>query len=953
MAILEKTQPLLVKEDSDGSDNAPMKHLQSYALAMLGLVNVTDISSHCQKLQQKVALLPRLAESLSSRMVRTSQSTVSENDWDVYLETLLVQDKKNEALEVLKSMIQGTPMTGGSGSSDDDASGGNAEDDNNVVVPQIDDEHTIENHVGSMLPYTQRKKLERCAQLSLELGMYADAEGYYRELLTAFPDQWTYWLGLIDACVWRKPASATTDADIEEGGEEATMNEDGWQRVHSLAKDVISATSSTGQKKHALRGPHLILLELATIKIRSSATGEGNAGLTTALRDEILAYGNKFGPATSCCFADIRSYLKVLVDGGLSSESVDGMDNVPNDVLSVLKWAKELWASSCQSNNDDASSSGGEVSSDEFRERRKKIRTYIFAVQMIHAIAVEYDNLTSQLLNGYAPSTTQMVTEWRTSLSFLPGVAPKDGGQKEVLPGDEIMLLTSQYLQFQATNPSSCDLVAPFLLQAAGLLEEAMDQSPYNPHLKIAAIGVYSQLDAAHRALSIYEDLDVKQIQLDSCSYLILPTLIRGGLYTSAIKLSSSILRLHGSTSKDVKEYASKALRNGLIFKAKEMAAFQTEKMRPSLQLLYSKGLVVDAAPLLLPSDLVSDSISSGAAEQAKGKAPSCRLGMEKGFCGDIEDFSRAEQLAVDAELYFNAPSVIHSAAQSTSANHFVASDNRDMTINNFEILFHNAYLTQDEMLTESLRRGHMHGLMSRAVMAASAANAPKKGKVPKATEETIYRSQSLTLQLSRAKEFGQVADMDQTQTALWDACCKLCETILVVMTGTDGENDTLAKREQCAVSIVESATQLVQTARAALALICDDNKGISSSGANVCELLPNHIVPCYVLLETTANLFALFGWGKRKRMTKASSGALANLAVSFRVLLEDMLQSMIKFRSYPGANDESMVDNTEVGKDVIQRAITEVVSAREMTNDRVDPFLTQMRASLQTYDEE
>eukprot|EP00584_Thalassiosira_punctigera_P018521 CAMPEP_0172556692 /NCGR_PEP_ID=MMETSP1067-20121228/68321_1 /TAXON_ID=265564 ORGANISM="Thalassiosira punctigera, Strain Tpunct2005C2" /NCGR_SAMPLE_ID=MMETSP1067 /ASSEMBLY_ACC=CAM_ASM_000444 /LENGTH=103 /DNA_ID=CAMNT_0013345567 /DNA_START=3 /DNA_END=311 /DNA_ORIENTATION=+ len=103
-----------------------------------------------------MALLPRLAETLSSRVVLQSgrgNDAASENDWDVHLEALLVQGKKREALEAL-GKIRGTPMSGGGG----DPGSGDA-----GAAPRIDDEHTIENRVGSMLPYTQRKKLERTA----------------------------------------------------------------------------------------------------------------------------------------------------------------------------------------------------------------------------------------------------------------------------------------------------------------------------------------------------------------------------------------------------------------------------------------------------------------------------------------------------------------------------------------------------------------------------------------------------------------------------------------------------------------------------------------------------------------------------------------------------------------------------------------------------------------------
>jgi len=923
----------LEEEKVQGTTADTTKHLQDGFLKLMGLSNLSDVTSHIAKLQQKTALLPKLAESISSRMVQqepSSDKVVSESDRDVYLETLLVQDKKNEALEVLKN-IQCTSMIAGS---DNGSEGSN-------VLPQINDEDTINNHVGSMMPYTQRKKLERMAKLSLELGMHERAEGFYRELLDVFPDQWRYWLGLIDSCV-----------KIEDG----KINKEGWVKCQSYANEIIVKVE--GSQKYALRGPYLVLLELASMKVSDTSGYSYSTGtkeeLVTVLREEICKYGNKFGSIASCCFEDVRPYLNVVIQASGNVSDPDCYLELEN-TMHILTWAKDLWKNNSQAAKEDLN---GEVSADEFRERRKKIRSYIFAVHVIYYIASNVESKTLYLLQMFVPDVSHMITEWKTSLSSLPGVPPKDGGQKEVLPGDEIILLTSQHLQYQATKSATTSPPTTLLLQAAALLEEAMGHSPYNPHLKIAAIGVYTQLNAAHRALAIYQDMGIKQIQLDSCSYLILPTLIQGGLYSSAIKLSSSIMRLHGSTSKDIKVYASKALRNGLMLKAKEMVTFQRDKMRPSLQLLYSKGIVMDAVPLMNPSDMSSDDLVAIVAKQrGSGKAPpQVKLAQEKGFGGNEEDLIRAEQIAIDAEVHFNAPSVIHTTSQCVSVGDFVSSDNRDMSINYFQILHQNVHLSKKDVVVQSLRRGHIHGLMTRAIMAVGAANAPKKGKVPKPTDETTYMCQSLRHSLSSARKFSREVGMNDIDISLWDACCQLCEVIISVIQGdSTADSDTLADREKAATSIIESTTQHLENARKTFSLYCPDSD--SQRGARVCQLLPDHIIPMYVLLETTARLFALFGWGKRKRLTKDASKALANLTLSFSEFISDMLVCMSKYRSFGGdKSTESMTKssaNSVFDTDMVQRVINEVVSSRDMTKDRVDPFLLQMKESLETYNEE
>jgi hypothetical protein len=459
-----------------------------------------------------------------------------------------------------------------------------------------------------------------------------------------------------------------------------------------------------------------------------------------------------------------------------------------------------------------------------------------------------------------------------------------------------------------------------------------MDLSPYNPHLKIASIGVYLQLCATHRALTIYQEMGVKQIQMDSCSYLILPSLISGGLYTSAVRLSSSILRLHSSTSKDIKTYASQALQNGYLFKAREMAIFQRAKMRPSLQLLYSKGIVMDCASIINAND--SEEIPPSK------QISTVKLGTEKGLYGGNEDIERSEQIAADSGTYFNAPYIMHEATQAT-----VYSDNRDMDINGFEVLNRKQHLTRNEMIADSIHKGHIHGLLIRAIMAVEVAKAPKKGKVPKSTEDITYRCQSLTRALTRAKRFVTKKDSnDEISGLLWQVLSSLCDVICVVIVGKAGtENDTLADRENMSVSILDAAVQCVESAQT-----CFNSSG-EARGALVCQLLPSWIVPVYTMIETTARLFALFGWGKRKRLTKAAAGALAKLALSLRNLVSDLLQEMGNHRCFEIDIDH---ETLLVSPEAVKRVVNEVTQSRGMTKERVDPFLEEIALALATYEE-
>ena len=60
-----------------------MAHPRKRLLEMVGASGANDVSARCQGLRRKVALLPRLAETLSSRVILRPSGDGAENDWDV------------------------------------------------------------------------------------------------------------------------------------------------------------------------------------------------------------------------------------------------------------------------------------------------------------------------------------------------------------------------------------------------------------------------------------------------------------------------------------------------------------------------------------------------------------------------------------------------------------------------------------------------------------------------------------------------------------------------------------------------------------------------------------------------------------------------------------------------------------------------------------------------------
>ena len=177
----------------------------------------------------------------------------------------------------------------------------------------------------------------------------------------------------------------------------------------------------------------------------------------------------------------------------------------------------------------------------------------------------------------HLPSVDELVQLWKNVLDL--GSNPNDGGQKETLPGDDLILLASQLLIHQSHQKSTKQKTSLYFL-AATLLEKAIRESPYNPYLKISAINIYVENNVTTRAWELFQELKVAHIQLDSCSYIILRRLLHGGLYNEAIGQAGQIINLHSTSAKDVSKFMPKAFENGNLMKGFEMISWQRYEMK-------------------------------------------------------------------------------------------------------------------------------------------------------------------------------------------------------------------------------------------------------------------------------------------------------------------------------------------------------------------------------------
>jgi hypothetical protein len=395
-------------------------------------------------------------------------------------------------------------------------------------------------------------------------------------------------------------------------------------------------------------------------------------------------------------------------------------------------------------------------------------------------------------------------------------------------------------------------------------LEEALQYSPYNAYLKISAIDVYSQLNAVHRSWELFQGLSVKHIQMDSCAYLIMSKLVDGGLYNEAILVSKEILKFHASTARDTGDYAAQAMEHGILSKANEFMVFQHNRMNPSLSLLDAKGRIMNCAPLLH--------------HQLKEQA----LGMQHGIVGSELDVERVANMVREVQNPFGAPNIMRIAAIEVDPNVF--SDNRDLSILSYQILYRSTLATKSEMIKDSICSGLLHGLLVRFALCMDAAKGPKKGKVTKASDLLQKRCTSLLDAVDQTAQFVESSDNESDCKEFIQSMLILCRVVAFVSAGmpvSEDQEDTLATREQYATQQLE---KIVIPAV------------MSWSIPGVCRFLPNMLVPFAVMLRMTANLFALYGWGKRKRQTRAVAGALAQLASNLKAMVESMRNELERY---------------------------------------------------------
>lgn len=676
----------------------------------------------------------------------------------------------------------------------------------------------------------KQQVMEKQAECLQKQEKFADARLVFESLLLEYPDNFTYWKKHMECCL------AHRQDDIN-----------GFQPTEQFAEKIVEESKSD---KYPKRGPRLISVEIASKRIQQAAKigGAVSPDLVGGAVKAIIEYGDLFGSKASCAYTDLEPYLCITME-----QSND------DQVVELLQWLRSI--------RDAPEPEDG-------AERKRHQRSYIFSVKLTHRIIANHDNLAE----AWLPDWKDLVRTWKqTHTTEEPTQVGLGGGdrfqlfaldtnhfplayvQKESLPGDDLILLAIQ--QILRGEPSVNDFFV-----AAVLIEAGITNSPSNGTLKIAALDIYSRLNAASRSWAIYQELQIKHIQLDTCTYLILPVLLSGGFYQEILKVSKGLLMLHTSVVRETCEFMGRAMDNGILSKADEFMLFQREKMTSSLSAMEATGLILDSAPFF--------------AHDMKDAA----LGVAHGIVGGEADFDRATEMVIEIRNPYGALSLLGRALSTVSFDGIA--DNRDQSILSYEQVYKRDVSSRDDIINDSIRRGHNHSLLIRSALCVHFKKGPKKGKLVKASDELLKCCLVLSAGVESARKFCAEVSLP-LNARLLEAQLDLCQTLLVVNSGMgldEGVDDSIDEREKAALlHLQDVATRMKHVTEASKFLEGETDV------AFVCRLLPGSVVPLFATFRMCADILDTFGWGRRKVKTKQVAAVFAEVAKEFAVFIKGM----------------------------------------------------------------
>lgn len=317
-----------------------------------------------------------------------------------------------------------------------------------------------------------------------------------------------------------------------------------------------------------IRGPALAKIHVTSEVLRRLNSSQVEQ-VEAKLQELIVAYTDRFSSKT-CCFTDLKQYFTLyLADSKAVSASAKAK---------LAECFTKMWKDSAELLKNRPASQ--EADDKARKEGLGNLNRQLLALKTLRFLGY-FDTFGVEELQR---TVKELEDEYEATNWVNVGSA---GGQREVQHTDDLLLLATHFLLDLYQQASGH---REYLERAAALLEYGLEKSAYNFQMKLILSRVYGYLGAAEAMLSRHAELDVKYVQLDSLSFLVLDKMLNLCQFPEARKLTDRIAALHRNTANDTPEYIARAYRLGVYSKVIDMSKFLHKRMKKSHTLAISKG---------------------------------------------------------------------------------------------------------------------------------------------------------------------------------------------------------------------------------------------------------------------------------------------------------------------------------------------------------------------------
>ena len=510
-------------------------------------------------------------ESASTKSADTNNSAMlaqpGAEEIELYVEVLLRQGKFTEALQALKQLHarpRGVPI--------------NAGEDFLVDGSRVK-MHLLRFH--SLCADILRKIISEATDEAVKQTQIRELKETHRTILSLYPDQWSSHQELISLEVISAldtSSSAVRDAT-------ATVAHRAYlQNIH--------------QKNPHLRGPLLAEMTLLCVwglnedmpsTWQRAAAPENYFGDKDTRRASkelgvlICQYIFNF-KTKQCCFSDIKRYMEAIATDSETLQAIEAWatshgTEVEQKLIQLVEPAatgEEDGKAKTKKKSKSKKNKGTEVTEDVRNQAVLLLCSYV-KLKQVAAFAV-YLTTGSSLSADLGSAQVKALEFFESTRHLCVGSI---GGEKEVQPGDEILQLNSiQHRALQALEGIHIDNIehrAKRYMAASqwgDMLYAGIKASPFSYALKLEMLSPLRELASAQMAWDLFTELKVRHVQTDSLSFLILPALLEGGLFTEARKQHLQVLAFHRSSTRDTAEMIAESFQHANYMKGLEMKKF-------------------------------------------------------------------------------------------------------------------------------------------------------------------------------------------------------------------------------------------------------------------------------------------------------------------------------------------------------------------------------------------